>query len=387
MLAHPPGLQEDRVSRDANLELVDSSGIRRIPSKSEISLIFNPAVRRSGPQEPASVMSDSTELERSNAHASTMAEASRLMKRGLGLLAGAPAPETVAEAVDCFDRALDLRRRLPLQEFPVLRYDLAACLLNRAEAIVRFGDAAQIALAVGDYDDAIALLESLPLADDARFPRRLAIAHQNRGLALQALGGASHIVVWAFVDAIAVLEHADAGQVEDRDYLLAAATVNLAKALLLEGTPVAGVLARQAVVRALGLVKDLEEESADAAQVGLTGRHLLCRIIAAGGLADPARAGAVEEDVHEATDVADEALDLVRRWERRGPTRFRAIASDLFRFGAHVYAIYQPQFLAEFVADQLDPGRSSAGYVDSAEMRAAAEDVLRRVGLPESQST
>jgi hypothetical protein len=306
-----------------------------------------------------------------------MVEASRIMKQGLALVAGDPAPEALAQALDCFDRALVLRRLLPVDEFPVLRYDLAACWLNRAETLVRFEDAAQVALAVDAYDEAIVLLASLPLAEDARFPRRLAVAHQNRGLALQALDRASHVVVWAFLDAIAVLEHDDAAQVADRHYLLGAATVNLARALMSESTPHAGVLARQAALRALGFVKDLEADDADAALVGLTGRHLLCQIIAARGLPSPASPGAAGDEVHEATDLADEGLDLIRRWEQRGTRRFRGIAADLFRFGAQVYALYQPHFLMEFVHEQIDTVASTSDYVNSAEIRAVADHLLR----------
>jgi hypothetical protein len=85
------------------------------------------------------------------------------------------------------------------------------------------------------------------------------------------------------------------------------------------------------------------------------------------------------EDVHEATDLADEGLDLVRQWERkaspaseRSPTTCSASAPS--------YATYQPQFLNEFVREHLDPNRSSAEYVGSPEMRAAVEEALERWG-------
>ena len=43
---------------------------------------------------------------------------------------------------------------------------------------------------------------------------------------------------------------------------------------------------------------------------------------------------------------------------------------DLFRFGARVYARYQPQFLNEFVLDNLDPGSDRRLTTSgSAEMR------------------
>jgi hypothetical protein len=80
------------------------------------------------------------------------AQASVLMKRGIGLLTDAQ-PEAVSEALGCFDRALELRSRLPIDDVPVLRYGLAACWLNRADALMRLGDAAQIADALRAFDD------------------------------------------------------------------------------------------------------------------------------------------------------------------------------------------------------------------------------------------
>ena len=47
---------------------------------------------------------------------------------------------------------------------------------------------------------------------------------------------------------------------------------------------------------------------------------------------------------------------------------------ELFRFGARVYARYQPQFLEEFVEDNMNADTSSAGYVESPEMVMAAEE-------------
>jgi len=85
----------------------------------------------------------------------------------------------------------------------------------------------------------------------------------------------------------------------------------------------------------------------------------------------------MSDDVHEATDLADEGLGLVREWEQKGVSRFRAIACDLFRFGARVYAMYQPHFLEEFIHENRDPAHSSPGYVNSAEMRAATSEARR----------
>ncbi len=59
-----------------------------------------------------------------------------------------------------------------------------------------------------------------------------------------------------------------------------------------------------------------------------------------------------------------------------GVDRFRNLASDLFRFGARVYAYYQPHFLHEFLSEQLDPRQSAHAYVRSREMQDAAREIV-----------
>ena len=85
-------------------------------------------------------------------------------------------------------------------------------------------------------------------------------------------------------------------------------------------------------------------------------------------------AAEMPEDVHEATDAVDEGLALVRSWEQRGVDVFRGVAFDLLRFGARVYARYQPQFLDEFIAENTDPALASEGYVGDSDMRLAVHE-------------
>jgi hypothetical protein len=301
------------------------------------------------------------------------AAASVLMKRGIALMNDAGTGSSgVVEALDCFERALDMRRQLPVETIPMLAYSLAACWLNRADALVRLG-AEKIGLALTSYDEGIALLRRLPLHEDPRFPRRLAIAHQNRGLALRArTPPADAPATLAFAEAVAVLDRDESASIPDRQQLLATVWTNLAIARSEEATETSESLAREAALRAIALVSSLEASDADSAEVGLKARHVLCRTLAARlPLTRPAGAS-MPDDVHEATDLADDGLALVRTWEREGVTRFRRLACDLFRFGARVYRAYQPQFLKEFIYENIDSSRSSPAYVDSAEMRAAA---------------
>jgi hypothetical protein len=222
------------------------------------------------------------------------------------------------------------------------------------------------------------------MGDDPRYPRRLAIAFQNRGLALQVRGREDDAVSAAasFGDAIAVLEEEYSAAIEDRDYLRAVVWLNLASLRAIEATADARADARGAAGRALAYVRDHEANHPQAAAVGLQGRHLLCRLCAH-SLSQAAHDDGMPEDVHEATDAVDEGLALVRSWEQRGVDVFRAFAFDLFRFGARVYARYQPQFLDEVIAENLDPALSSPGYVESADMQLAAQEALQLVAARE----
>ncbi len=124
-------------------------------------------------------------------------------------------------------------------------YGLAACWLNRAEALTSLGPAYH-ALALDAYDEALALLRSLPLGADVRFSRRLAIAHQNRALVLAAQNPPETAdAIAALVDAIAVLDHAEAMDAPERDYLLAVVWMNLANIQASEATIVSDLAARE----------------------------------------------------------------------------------------------------------------------------------------------
>jgi hypothetical protein len=300
-------------------------------------------------------------------------EASVLMKRGIALMDD-PRREAPIDALHCFDEALALRRQIPAGYSPWQGFLLAACLLNRADALVRLNDVGPMAAALASYEEGIEVLRALPLAEDPRYPRRLAMAHQNRGLALQTRGqnGDAAAAMSAFSDALAVLEHEHSAGVEDRDYLRSVVWLNLANLRAAEDTEEAHEAAREAAVRALGYVADREASEPPAAEAGLRARHLLCRLCAQ--RLSQATGSDMPEDVHEATDAVDDGLALVRSWEQRGGMWFRPLAFDLFRFGARVYARYQPQFLDEFIDDNLNPALSSPSYVESPEMMMAAEE-------------
>jgi hypothetical protein len=300
------------------------------------------------------------------------AEASVLMKRGIAFM-DEPRREAPIDALHCFDEALALRRRVPADHSPFQGYLLAACLLNRADALIRLNDTGPLAAALASFQEAIDILRTLPANEDPRYPRRLALACQNRGLALQ-IQGDQEAAIESFGDAIAVLDSVDAAAIEDRDYLRAVVWLNLATLYVNLQAAESQADARDAAARAMAYVAEAEQHDGPAAAVGLQARHVLCRVCALTLSSDEGAAEEMPEDVHEATDAVDEGLALIRSWEQRGIEAFRALAVDLFRFGARVYARYQPQFLDEFVAENLDPSQSSTAFVDSPDMVMAANE-------------
>ena len=307
------------------------------------------------------------------------AEASALMERGIAYLEETRR-EAPIDALECFDQALELRRRVPADHSPFQAYLLAACLLNRADALVRFGDRAPLAAALSSYDEAIAVLRPVPLGENPLYPRRLAMAYQDRGLALIARGEDGDVAAAAdaFADAIAVLDHEHSQGIDDRDHLRAVVWVNLANVRSLDSGVDAHTAARDAAKRALGYVADTEASDPGAADAGLRARHVLCRLCAH-RLSQAADEVDMPEDVHEATDAVDDGLNLVRSWEQQGVAGFRPLAFDLFRFGARVYARYQPQFLEEFIDDNMNPAQSSPDYVESPDMVMAALEARQLV--------
>ena len=307
------------------------------------------------------------------------AEASVLMKRGIAFLEEFRR-EAAIDALHCFDEALELRRRVPAAHSPFQNFLLAACMLNRADALVRLNDRAPLAAALASYDEGIDVLSLLPMQENPLYRRGLAMAHQNRGLALIARGEDDDpaAAADAFADSIAILDHEHSQAIDDRDQLRAIVWINLANVRSLGTSLSAHDAARDAAKRALAYVAGTEESDPGAADAGLRARHVLCRLCA-NRLSQAAGGEDMPEEVHEATDAVDDGLSLVRSWEQRGATMFRPVAFDLFRFGARVYAHYQPQFLEEFIHDNMDPAGSSPDYVESAEMVMAALEARQLV--------
>ena len=267
------------------------------------------------------------------------------MHQGIDLLEETD-PAALEKAVRCFDRAIALRRTLPLEEEPFFRYGLSAGWINRGDALARLGGGQRLNDAVHSYDEALALLESLPLAEKVLYPRRLAITRINRGVALQQQEPSrDREAAVAFRAALDVLADPSAEAVTDLSALRAMAWANLAGAAALPDE------AFSAVREALGLTRAAEQADAAMAETGLKARHALCRRL----VRDFATARAIPDPlVAEATDAVEEGLALAREWETRGRADFDGVARNLFHFGCWIYGNRLPRFLAEFLGDSLD---------------------------------
>ena len=92
--------------------------------------------------------------------------------------------------------------------------------------------------------------------------------------------------------------------------------------------------------------------------------HLL---VAAGTDSSP-----VHDLAQEAGDAADQGLGLIRHWETRGVRHFRPLAARLHRFGAQLYLIHQPHFLAEFLLEPIDPASGPGAITDDPALHAFA---------------
>jgi tetratricopeptide (TPR) repeat protein len=311
--------------------------------------------------------------------------ASDWMHRGMAL-AEAGTPASLEEAIGCFDEVIALRQTLLLAENPWFRYGLSAGWINRGDAEARLDGPESLQQAIASYDEALELLRDLPLAENPLYPRRLAITWINRGAALQKLGtaGASE-AARGFAAAIAVLEASPAEAIADRRLLQAGAWTNLAGALVFEENGDTAKI-RDAVQKALGFAEGSEETDLVGAQTSFQARRLLCRLavrLLAKGDSLP------QEMIEEATDAADGAAALARQWESRGEGRFREAAREIFCFGCRIYQACQPQFLAEYVLECLDPEKSTGAFMLDQNLYQsataaiwAAADQIQREGFP-----
>lgn len=283
-------------------------------------------------------------------------------------------PESLTAALQCYERAITTLRALPLAD-PQVRHELALATMNRANAFQRQHTEASLAAAVRCYDEAIAFFRTLPLDANPDARNSLGAAWMNRGHAFFVRGDATSLVeaVRSQREAVALLRTLPLEAHRSHRINLAAALMNEANTLiLLDDAATAATLARESVDAA----RPGESEDPVLADIGLKARRALCgaigRLLARAG-ETPERLDALAD---EASDVVDDGLALARHWETHGAPHLRAVGTRLYRFGAELYRVHLPDFLAEFLLEHIDPQRATGAITDAAELHAIAAHAI-----------
>ncbi len=317
------------------------------------------------------------------------AEAKTFMQRGIPLLASTDEKD-LQEALVCFDRALEMRQRLPFEQYGYYRWCLCACWMNRADALTRLGGEERCMEALRSYDVAIAHLHRLPVAMEESRRWRMGVAWVNRGITLKAFGDEKRTVeaLNCFDCARQILrEHLDSSRL-DYQHVLASAWMN--RAAVLAASAEAGKLveACEAARAALNHSRPLEQTDGVMAEVGIKARHALCRSLAFLLEAPEVDRKAADGWIFEATDAVEEVLKLAASWQGNGAVVHRAVLQELFHFGCRIYRAFQPHFLAEFLMEGMEhPERSESMIAAGQEAIQQAAAQIRAEGiLPVSQS-
>ena len=206
-------------------------------------------------------------------------------------------------ALDAYNEAIALFRRVSVVENPAWANSFGAALMNRGQLLHRLHGVTQAALALAAFDEAAALLRGLP-SDPNPWPRRnLTGTLVNRA------------------NLLLDLNQFDSAELVAREALVLAAPherVELVDADL-------ALKARRALGDALG-------------------RLLVLPVADQDGIA------------RQASDIVDDALALIRHWSAQPGVSFYLLAMRFFRYGVQLYRFHQPHFLAEFIVENLPPG-------------------------------
>ncbi|MGE9266750.1 MAG: hypothetical protein ACQKBY_01535 [Verrucomicrobiales bacterium] len=281
-------------------------------------------------------------------------EANRLTRRGM---ARAEAGE-LAEALADFEAAIRLREGLDWRNEGLVCWGLAAGLINRGDVLARLGEGGR---ALASYENAARVLAHMERTPAVR--ERLGILWNQHGVLLEAMG-AREAALGSFRQALGAFEKGNPSLVP------VAALLHLSRLAPPEHR-------RALTEEALGRVRTREKEELAAAEIGIKARHhlceLACELLLAGKKEDLPR-----DWIAEVSDWAEEGLAVAREWEAQGETGLRSLALDFFRLALRVYRTCQPQFLAEFILEQLDPELSLGAWGGLVEFRAAALGALRQ---------
>lgn len=289
----------------------------------------------------------------------------------------------LVEALALYDHArLELERTADASGSEV-----SVVCMNRGSALARL-DSSHLPAALAAYDEAIALKRENRDRTKAEHDISLAAALMNRGSLLHRAYGIQHAAatVAAFNEAEALLKalRSTSEDVWVRRNLAGTLLNRASFEMDLRDYGKAYETAREAVV----LVCGSERQHVIDAEISLKARRLVCDAL--GHLFVTPNADQ-ETLAHTASDAVDEAMLLARHWMSAGVQEFRPLARRLFRFGAQLYRLHQPHFLAEFLQENFSEiSRDPAFRAIARENIAAALDDFSRpqiftVGNPASE--
>ncbi|MGV3660249.1 MAG: hypothetical protein ACO1TE_08685 [Prosthecobacter sp.] len=312
--------------------------------------------------------------------------ANGISQRGIALLS-ADDTSLLPEALHCFEKAIVLRRDLPLEENLWFRWGLSAGWMNRGDVLTRMRDPDLLPEAVRSYDEAIRHLEKMPVVEEPNVPGRHALAWMNRAITLRAQRTPESLAeaLRSLGQATALLEtHATPERPLDP---MTQATLGMNRsALLLEVSPPRMLEAMKSADEVLVLCHPLESTDLLAAEVGLKARHAYCHAVAMLLESPPVDTRHADDWILQATERVEEAMSLTARWSGQGHA-FKELRLELFHYGCRIYLAYQPQFMAEFLLDVLDPEQGSPLLSQTEDLHAAgiealsmAAEVLKRRG-------
>ena len=266
--------------------------------------------------------------------------------------------EAFSEAVKRYDEAHSLVRALPLETERV-RMALAIASMNRGNALQKQNTPLSLETAVSAYDEAIALLRSLSIDRNATDRNVLGAAWMNRGHALLARGESTSIKdsLESFREAIAVLKTLPLHDSISFRVNLAAAWMNEANALMKVQDSVAAIASAQS---AMAVTIEAEKREPIFADIGLKARRVACEALGH-------RLYVASQRGESTKEIGDQAIDFVDY-----------IAVRLFHFGAQLYAVQLPDFLAEFILEHIDPELSVGAMADTEEFYLIASDIIAR---------
>ncbi len=283
------------------------------------------------------------------------------------------------EALKGYDEAIGILSAWPGPPPTGVCRDLGVAWMNRGNVLQRQEGPSALTDADAAYDRAITLLNLLPLAADPAFGNSLGAAWLNRGRALHRRGTPDAIAaaVDAYAKSIEVLRTLPLEVNPWFRINLAGAWMNKANVLMGLGDATRVSEARAAAKASLALVVTDESAEPIYADIGLKARRVQCDALGQ-LLVTPDPLNDVAELTAEASDAVDDGLTLVRHWEQKGLPAFRPLALRLFLFGARLYARHQPQFVAEFLLENLDPETTPGAFAAVEEFhRVAAEAIAQ----------